>query len=194
MSHDKSFLDRIEITELLLPSRIGGSDSVVSALAGTTFHILNPSARQKHEILKAEVRSHFKNYEDIKYSSAQRLPYLNAVIREGLRIFPPGHGMPRISPGAMVSGFWVPKGVSQVRTARSKYNVSNLNFRLKCIPVRGPSAKTKNITYVLRALNQNAGWNSQIMLMESGLIRRMSMMLAIRFSWVLIIVLAKILQ
>jgi cytochrome P450 len=42
-----------------------------------------------------------------------QLPYLQAVISEGLRVYQPGsQGFPRLSPGAMIDGHWVPKGVS----------------------------------------------------------------------------------
>lgn len=51
-------------------------------------------------------------YEDINATAAQQLPYLQATISEGLRIYPPGsQGFPRVSPGANIDGFWVPKGV-----------------------------------------------------------------------------------
>lgn len=41
------------------------------------------------------------------------LPYLNAVIHESLRIFPPvAVPLPRVSPGEMVDGYYIPKGVS----------------------------------------------------------------------------------
>lgn len=41
-----------------------------------------------------------------------QLPYLQAVINEALRIHPPGsQGFPRVSTGADIDGFPVPKGV-----------------------------------------------------------------------------------
>jgi cytochrome P450 len=147
----------MDIAELLLPLRIAGADTVVGVLTGTTFHLLNPPARQKYERLKAEVRSSFTCYTDIKYSSAQRLPYLNGVIREGLRIFPPGHGMPRLSPGAMVSGFWVPKGVIlHPRCIQNRAQLTS-HFRPKYTPAPGPSAKTKRTINMQSASNPNDG-------------------------------------
>ncbi len=54
----------------------------------------------------------YKSYDEINSASALQLPYLQAVISEGLRIYPPGsQGFPRESPGVMIDGQWVPKGV-----------------------------------------------------------------------------------
>ncbi len=66
--------------------------------------------------LQQELRSGYKKYEDIDAISAMQMPYLQAVIQEGLRIYPPAsQGFPRISPGAYVDGIWVPAGVCKER-------------------------------------------------------------------------------
>lgn len=63
-------------------------------------------------ILTQGVRSNFKRYEDITAASAAKLPYLTACLKESLRFTPPLlTGMPLISPGAMVDGRYIPKGV-----------------------------------------------------------------------------------
>lgn len=79
-------------------------------LAATTFYLLKePSCYTR---LTQEVRSRFASYVDIDATNAQQLPYLQAVINEGLRIYPPGAlVLPRVSPGAYVGKHWVPKGV-----------------------------------------------------------------------------------
>ncbi len=75
----------------------------------TAFLLQTPEAYKK---LKNEIREHFESYDDITVAKAQKLPYLQAVILEGLSIHPPGsYGFPRISPGATVDGMWIPKGV-----------------------------------------------------------------------------------
>lgn len=64
------------------------------------------------EKLLAEVRGAYSSYDDINGTKAMQLPYMNAVIQETLRIHPPGsQGFPRVSPGAEIDGYWVPKGV-----------------------------------------------------------------------------------
>lgn len=79
-----------------------------------TYHLLNsPESYQK---LQAEVSKTYKSMEDITAGSALQLPFLQAVIHEGLRMYPPGsQGFPRISPGAMIDGYWVPSGVGAPR-------------------------------------------------------------------------------
>lgn len=80
-------------------------------LAAITFYLLKEL--KAYNKLREEIRSQFRSYDDICAVSAQQLPYLQAVIKEGLRIYPPGsQGFPRISPGVSVDGYWVPEGVS----------------------------------------------------------------------------------
>ncbi|KAF7586374.1 hypothetical protein BBP40_009020 [Aspergillus hancockii] len=86
--------------------RIAGGETVAIFLAAATFYLLrNDAVYQK---LKAEIREQFKTYAEITCATAQTLPYLQAVISEGL-IYPPGsQGFPRVSPGAAIDGIWVP--------------------------------------------------------------------------------------
>ncbi len=79
-------------------------------MAAVTCYLLKtPSAYKKFQ---REIRTAFTSYEDINVASASRLSYLQAVISEGLRIYPPGsQGFPRVSPGLEIDGRWVPKGV-----------------------------------------------------------------------------------
>ncbi|KAH7403136.1 cytochrome P450 monooxygenase-like protein [Cadophora sp. MPI-SDFR-AT-0126] len=90
---------------------IAGSETVATALAGTTYYLLHtPRALGR---LVQEVRSSFIRCKDINGDTTQSLPYLNAVISEGLRIFPPvPAGLPRVSSGDTISGYAVPAGTS----------------------------------------------------------------------------------
>ena len=96
---------------------IAGGETVAAFLAAVTFYLCkSPSAMRK---LHREIRSHFDKYGDIVSSRALQLPYLQAVISEGLRIYPPSpQGLPRTSPGAVVDGVWVPPGVRSHRWVR----------------------------------------------------------------------------
>ena len=81
-------------------------------LAATTFYLLKDRESGAYDKLCKEIRERYRSYEEIDATSAQQLPYLQAVINEGLRIYPPGsQGFPRISTGDPVDGYWVPKGV-----------------------------------------------------------------------------------
>ncbi|KAI6084451.1 cytochrome P450 [Hypoxylon rubiginosum] len=93
---------------------------------------VEPSVRQ---ILIKEIRSSFQNYGEITISTAASLPYLTACLKESLRMMPNlPSGLPVVSPGAMVDGTFIPKGVvcqsSSFSLARSPRNFHEpLHFR-----------------------------------------------------------------
>lgn len=98
---------------LIVASSIAGGETVSTFLAAVTYHLLTkPETYRK---LHQEIRARYGKYDDIDASTALQLPYLQAVIHEGLRIYPPGsQGFPRVSPGTEVDGVYVPAGVRTV--------------------------------------------------------------------------------
>ncbi|PYI09335.1 benzoate 4-monooxygenase cytochrome P450 [Aspergillus sclerotiicarbonarius CBS 121057] len=92
---------------------IAGSESSATALSALTCFIL--THREVYERLVAEIRGAFETCEQIEISSLTRLPYLNAVLQETLRIYPPvAVTLPRVVPanGATIDGQFVPAGVT----------------------------------------------------------------------------------
>ena len=91
---------------------LAGSESTASGLAGITFHLLkSPEALKK---ARDEIHNAFTTEDDIGPERVKRLPYLAAIVSEGLRMYPPfPEGLPRLTPrqGAQISGQWVPGGV-----------------------------------------------------------------------------------
>ena len=70
--------------------------------------------------------------EEIDVSSALQLQYLQAVIKEGMRIFPASsQGIPRLSLGITVDGFWVPSGVCHAQTHLNR-NTLHVNCKFGC--------------------------------------------------------------
>ena len=100
---------------------VAGSETTGTALSGILGSLLqNPAIMKQfaNEILHA-----FQDASEICAQRVGSLPYLNAVIEEGLRLCPPvALGMPRVVPadGAEVSGQWLPGGVSK-RTPYFQY-------------------------------------------------------------------------
>lgn len=92
-------------------SSVAGSETTATFLSGTSFYLCrNPATYKK---LVDEIRGAFNSYDEITGLATERLPYLKAVIDEGLRIYPPvPMGMPRVSPGETIDGKYVPEGVS----------------------------------------------------------------------------------
>ncbi|KAJ5835982.1 cytochrome protein [Penicillium robsamsonii] len=88
---------------------VAGSETTATSLSGCTFLILDrPEVYQK---LVSEIRSRFQSSSEITFASVATLPYLDAVLQESLRMYPPAPlGMPRVVPegGATIVGKFVP--------------------------------------------------------------------------------------
>jgi cytochrome P450 len=129
-NEERMSLQEIETTFNILI--IAGSETTASALAGTTGHLLNnPMCLAT---LIQEIRSNFVEENDINLASLGKLPYLAAVIEEGLRMAPPvPSGLPRVTPleGGVVCGEWLPGrtdiSFSQWSAYRSPFNFSRPN-------------------------------------------------------------------
>ena len=77
---------------------------------GTLLFLLEEPEYLQH--LSKEVRDRFETYRDITPSAVASLPLLNACLEESLRLLPSNNtGLPRLSPGAIVDGQYIPKGV-----------------------------------------------------------------------------------
>ncbi|KAH8898291.1 cytochrome P450 [Thozetella sp. PMI_491] len=109
---------------------LGGTETTSSLLTGLTYYLIaNPD---KKRLLLSEIREAFHNSQDINLEKLARLKYLNACLREALRLWPPAPtGIPRlIAPsGNYVLGKWLPGGtrvfVHPAATARSPENFRN---------------------------------------------------------------------
>ncbi|KAJ4991606.1 cytochrome P450 [Stagonosporopsis vannaccii] len=89
-----------------------GSETLASSLTAIFRELVqNPGTLQR---LTTELRSTFRSEEEITIASTSQLPYLEAVINEGLRLDPPAVVTPpRVVPmgGSIVCGRFVPGGV-----------------------------------------------------------------------------------
>lgn len=106
---------------------VAGTETTATLLSGVTFHLLkNPETLKQ---LVDEVRSTFISADDMGLENLTRMTYLNAVLQEGLRSYPPvPSGLPRKVPagGAAICGEWVPEGtvvsVHQLSTYKLEQN------------------------------------------------------------------------
>lgn len=105
---------------------VAGSETTATALSGITYYLCrNEKVYRK---LALEIRGAFNACEEINGRSTLPLPYLGAVIEEGLRIYPPiPIGLPRVSPGETVDGYYIPEG-TVVFTSMWAATHSNDNF------------------------------------------------------------------
>ncbi|KAL8634030.1 hypothetical protein Q9189_000276 [Teloschistes chrysophthalmus] len=102
-------VEKEEMTAHVSTFVIAGGETVSTFLAGATYFLLQHP--QKLKTLVTEIREAFKSYADINAKDAQQLTYLQAVINEGLRLYPPAsQGSPRISSGFELHGRYIPQG------------------------------------------------------------------------------------
>ena len=104
---------------------LAGSETTGTALLGCIYHLCKtPSVMER---LVSEIRTAFTSDQDITFSKAENLQYLNAVIEESLRIYPPVVvGLPRIVPkgGASMAGHYVPENVSGRPCVASPFRIT----------------------------------------------------------------------
>ncbi len=100
----------VETSKILI---VAGSESTSFTLSGITTCLAgNPVAMEK---IVREIRGTFRDESLITSGAVRKLPFLNAVIQEGLRLFPAvPDGFRREIPsgGDEVCGEWLPEGVS----------------------------------------------------------------------------------
>ncbi|KAH8203979.1 hypothetical protein TruAng_001921 [Truncatella angustata] len=89
-----------------------GSETTATALSGFFFYLVQtPSA---YDYLTKEIRSAFRNEDEINLRSTSSLQYLQGCIEETLRCYPPSaETPPRVSPGGEIDGRYVSSGVNK---------------------------------------------------------------------------------
>ncbi|KAI1386920.1 putative cytochrome P450 [Hypoxylon trugodes] len=100
-----------EINSTFMVLTTAGSETTATTLCGTLNYLVHNG--DKLDILTREVRMRFQSESEITLDALQNLPYLNAVLNEGLRLCPPIPWMlPRRVPagGETVCGIWLPEG------------------------------------------------------------------------------------
>ncbi|KAJ2979897.1 hypothetical protein NQ176_g2968 [Zarea fungicola] len=102
-------MSRAEIEATANVLVLAGSETTATLLAGAVYYLIaNPHVKQR---LMSEIREVFVKEEEITISSVSKLPFLQAVLEEVLRIYPPVTlGSPRLVGyrGAIIAGHVVP--------------------------------------------------------------------------------------
>ncbi|KAH7348070.1 cytochrome P450 46A1 [Pyrenochaeta sp. MPI-SDFR-AT-0127] len=92
-----------------------GTETTATLLSGLTYLLLSNLESGAMRKLNEEVRGAFASSEDISMETIQTLPYLNACLKEGLRLYPPvpsGMMHRTIGQGSTICGYYVPPEVS----------------------------------------------------------------------------------
>jgi cytochrome P450 len=113
MEKNPDTLNETAVVSLLISMIAAGSDTSSNAIAATMFFLLkNPEKLIK---LRAELEAAGLTRPIPVYSQINKLPYLQAVIKEAIRLFPPlTHVIERLVPagGADIVGKFLPQGTS----------------------------------------------------------------------------------
>lgn len=108
--------------------RAGGGTTSAATIAAVFFLLTHSDS---HDRLVKEIRSSFEITEEITVRRIiERLPFLQAVIDETFRLYPPALGaQPRVAPieGAWVAGYWIPGG-THVQSNQYAINHFSRNF------------------------------------------------------------------
>ncbi|KAF2797408.1 cytochrome P450 [Melanomma pulvis-pyrius CBS 109.77] len=90
---------------------IAGTETTATLVSGLTYLLLkNPECMSK---LVHEIRASFAGSADMHMEDVAALPYLNACMKEALRLYPPvASGLPRLTPpaGSTICGEYIPGG------------------------------------------------------------------------------------
>ncbi|TGO36475.1 hypothetical protein BHYA_0123g00030 [Botrytis hyacinthi] len=131
-------MTREEIGENTTVLIIAGSETTASLLNGLTYHLLNVPTVLRN--LGIELRTAFQTREDLTLHALASSKYLNAVLEEGLRMYPPAPStLPRIVPngGSLVAGQYVPGGVTVgVNPISSSLSAKNFHLPYEFHPER----------------------------------------------------------
>ncbi|KAL3494133.1 cytochrome P450 [Aspergillus germanicus] len=105
-------LDAGELYATFMILTTAGSETTATALTGTLNYLVNHSPDSLRKLEK-EIRCAFSSLDDITLDAVKSLPFLDAVIHEGLRLCPPVPWiLSRLVPegGRMICGMWISGG------------------------------------------------------------------------------------
>ncbi|RKK07584.1 hypothetical protein BFJ65_g17789 [Fusarium oxysporum f. sp. cepae] len=112
---EKKGMNDLEISQNSLILATAGSDSTTTTMCGVLYYLAQPAAAKAKRAVLYELRSAFQSEEEVtlRNTTSTSLPYLNACIEEAMRVYPStAEQPPRVSPGKLVGGHFIPKGVS----------------------------------------------------------------------------------
>ncbi|EWZ78001.1 hypothetical protein FOXG_17449 [Fusarium oxysporum f. sp. lycopersici 4287] len=110
---EKKGMNDLEISQNSLILATAGSDSTTTTMCGVLYYLAQPAAAKAKRAVLDELRSAFQSEEEVtlRNTTSTSLPYLNACIEEAMRVYPStAEQPPRVSPGELVGGHFIPKG------------------------------------------------------------------------------------
>lgn len=143
--------DMIQTFMVLMLLSLHSTQTAVTSIIH--FVLQSPSTHRK---LVDELRGAFASTDEITDDVARKLPYLNAVIIEALRMCPPAVAAgPRVSQGGYVDGHYIPRGVSGILMSITDriWNANSVMIRLRS---SGPFFRFSTTPSILRNHSDSA--------------------------------------
>ena len=145
-----------------------------------TYYLLrNP---EQYRCLQNEIRTKFLSPEDITFESLAECKYLNACLKEGLRVYPPVPiGSPRLVPvgGLQVLDRWIPQdtrvSVHHYSTYHSEENFTDPD---KFVPERWIAGENIRYANDVHEALQPFGWGHRNCLGQNMAMHEMRLILA----------------
>ena len=112
-ANDEKSMSRAEIDVNAFSFSTAGSESTATLMSAAVFYML--SSPMTRDLFLEELHSHYKSESEITLSSLRQLTYLDAILTEASRLYPPVAGtLPRVvpSPGETIDDIFVPAGTS----------------------------------------------------------------------------------
>jgi cytochrome P450 len=119
-----SELDHVDVAAECLDHMVAGIDTTGDALCFLMWELSQPRSLKYQRRLQEELRGKPE-------ASLDQLPYLDAVVNEGLRVFPAiPMSLPRLVPdgGRNIDDVWVPKGTVVSCQAHSVHRINTHVF------------------------------------------------------------------
>ncbi|KAF3003227.1 hypothetical protein E8E13_009911 [Curvularia kusanoi] len=159
---------------------LAGSETTATLLSGLTYYLLtNPDHYAR---LKKEIRGKFSSTGDLSFESLSECKYLDACVKEGLRVYPPVPiGSPRVIPveGRQILGRWIPPDTRVSVHHYSAYH-SQDNFRDpdKFVPERWMSGENTEYAGDVQDAHRPFGWGHRNCLGQNMAIHETKLILA----------------
>lgn len=112
-NESKKSLSQTEIVLNMALFISAGTDTTATALTGWTYFVCTHPDVYKR--LVAEIRETLTNEEELRWETVKDLRYLDATVKEALRLFPPSPAsQQRVVPpgGATIDGYYIPAGMT----------------------------------------------------------------------------------
>lgn len=153
---------------------------LATLLSGLTYYLLTDAER--YQRLKDEIRMKFRSTEELSFENLATCKFLNACLKEALRLYPPAPiGSPRVIPagGKLVLGTWIPPdtrvSVHHYSTYHSEDNFREAN---KFVPERWMAGENAEYSGDRQEAFQPFGWGHRDCLGQNMAMHEMRLILA----------------